>query len=266
VTASNILGKVAWVTGASSGIGEALVQALAARGASVVLSSRRNDLLLKVQAACSHADQHLALPLDLLNQVEFEPAVRMVLDRFGRIDTLVHCAGISQRAQAVETQLHVDRHIMELNYFGPIGLTKQVLPSMIERRSGHIVVVSSLLGKFAARGRSAYCASKHALHGFFDSLRAEIYPHGIAVTMACPGFVRTNASLNALRGDGQPHGKMDDLTARGLESQACAQRLIKAIEQRRREVYIGRNETLALYLSRWAPNLFHRFIRNTTLK
>jgi short-subunit dehydrogenase len=155
---------------------------------------------------------------------------------------------------------------MELNYFGPIGLTKLVLPSMIKRRAGHIVVVSSLLGKFAAPARSAYCASKHALHGFFDALRAEIHADGVAVTMVCPGFVRTNASLNALTGDGKPHGKMDQLTAGGLASEACARRIVKAIEQRRREVYIGQKETLALYFSRWAPNLFHRFIRNQTLK
>jgi short-subunit dehydrogenase len=208
----------------------------------------------------------LVLPLDLLNPSGFEPAVQAVLDRYGGIDILVHCAGISQRARAVDTQLRVDRHIMELNYFGPIGLTKQVLPSMIERRTGQIVVVSSLLGKFAAPARSAYCASKHALHGFFDALRAEIHPQGIAVTIVCPGFVRTNASLNALTGDGQPHGKMDERIAGGLASEACAKRLVRAIEQRRREVYIGQRETLALYFSRWAPNLFHRFIRNTTLK
>jgi short-subunit dehydrogenase len=155
---------------------------------------------------------------------------------------------------------------MELNYFGPVGLTKQILPSMIERRSGQIVVISSLLGKIGAPARSAYCASKHALHGFFDSLRAEIHGQGIAVTIVCPGFVRTNASLNALTGDGQPHGTMDQLIAQGLPSHECARRIANAIERRRREVYIGQKEVLAVYLSRWAPSLFHRLLRNTTLK
>jgi short-subunit dehydrogenase len=208
----------------------------------------------------------MILPLDMMDPAALELAVRTVLARFGRIDILVHCAGISQRARAADTQLSVDRHIMELNYFGPVVLTKQVLPSMIERRSGHIVVISSLLGKFAAPTRSAYCASKHALHGFFDSLRAEEFAHGIAVTLVCPGFVQTNASMNALTGDGRPHGQMDERIAGGLTSEVVARRIVKAIERRRREVYIGQRETLGLYLSRWAPNLFHRILRNTTLK
>jgi short-subunit dehydrogenase len=202
----------------------------------------------------------------MLDVHAFEPAVRTVLERFGRVDILVHCAGISQRARAADTELSVDRRIMELNYFGPVALTKQVLPSMIERGSGHIVAISSLLGKFGAPKRSAYCASKHALHGFFDSLRAEEFAHGIAVTIICPGFVQTNASLNALKGDGTPHGKMDQQIAGGLAADAAARRIVKAIERRRREVYIGQREKLGLYLSRWAPSLFHRIIRNTTLK
>jgi short-subunit dehydrogenase len=128
------------------------------------------------------------------------------------------------------------------------------------------VVISSLLGKIAAPARSAYCASKHALHGFFDALRAEVHRHGVFVTIICPGFVRTNASMNALTGEGQPHGKMDELIAGGLASGVCARQIVKAIERHRREVYIGQKEVLSVYLIRWAPNLFHRFLRNTTLK
>jgi short-subunit dehydrogenase len=259
-------GKVVWITGASSGIGAALARALAERGATLVLSSRRADALRTVQAACAQPDKHLVLPLDMMEQTAFEPAARAARDRFGHIDIVVHCAGISQRARAADTQISVDRRIMELNYFGPVALTKQVLPAMIERRAGQIVVISSLLGKFGAPTRSAYCASKHALHGFFDSLRAEEFKHGITVTLVCPGFVQTNASLNALTGEGQPHGKMDERIAGGLTSDDCARRIVRAIERRRREVYIGQRETLALYLSRWAPNLFHRILRNTTLK
>jgi short-subunit dehydrogenase len=155
---------------------------------------------------------------------------------------------------------------MELNYFGPVGLTKQILPSMISRQAGQIVVISSLLGKIAAPARSAYCASKHALHGFFDALRAEVHQYGITVTMICPGYVHTNASLNALTGEGKSHGKMDERIAGGLASDVCARRIARAIESRRREVYIGKKEVLGVYLSRWAPNLFHRIIRNTKLK
>ena len=266
MSVSTVTGKMVWITGASSGIGEALAYELAARGASLVLSARREAELRRVQAACQHAEEHLVLPLDMREQASFAPAIQAALKRFGRIDTLVHCAGISQRARAMDTQLTVDRQIMELNYFGPVGLTKQVLPEMVSRGSGQIVVISSLLGRIAAPARSAYCASKHALHGFFDALRAEVYPHGIAVTIICPGFVHTNVSLNALTGDGKAHSKMDELIAGGLPSDVCARRIAKAIEGRRREVYIGQKEVLGVYFSRWAPNLFHRFIRNTQLK
>jgi short-subunit dehydrogenase len=263
---SQLAGKVVWVTGASSGIGEALAYELAARGALLVLSARREGELQRVQATCQRADEHLVLPLDMLHAASFDPAVQEVLEHFGRVDVLVHSAGISQRAHAMETQLSVDRQIMEINYFGPVGLTKRVLPSMVRRGCGQIVVISSLLGRIAAPARSAYCASKHALHGFFDALRAEVYPHGIAVTMICPGYVHTSVSLNALTGDGKAHSKMDELIAGGLSSDVCARRIAQAIEGRRREVYIGQKEVLGVYLSRWAPSLFHRLIRNTQLK
>ncbi|MEX0643307.1 MAG: SDR family oxidoreductase [Pirellulales bacterium] len=259
-------GNVAWVTGASSGIGAALAHALAARGASLVLSARREDQLRAVQAACAIADRHLVLPLDMLAPDTFEPAVQTVLSRFGHIDLMIHCAGISQRAHAADTQLDVDRRIMEVNYFGPVALTKRVLPSMFDRHVGQIVVVSSLLGKFGAANRSAYSASKHALHGFFDSLRAEVASQGITITVVCPGFVSTNASRNALRGDGTSHDQMDEQLSRGLSSEECARQIVRAIERRRREVYIGGKEKLAVLLNRLAPGLFARMISRTKLK
>jgi len=266
VTRSSVAGKVVWITGASSGIGEALAYELATRGATLVLSARREDVLRKVQAACAAAEQHLVLPLDMIEAVAFEPAVETVLDRFGRIDILIHCAGISQRGDAVDTQLHVDRQLMETNYFGPVALTKLVLPSMIERQDGQIVAISSLLGKFSVPQRSAYCGSKHALHGFFDALRAEVHDRGIAVAMICPGFVRTNASMNALKGDGTPHGRMDKDIRNGLPSDVCARAIASAIEHRRREVYIGQKERLGVYISRFAPALFSRLVRSKKSK
>jgi short-subunit dehydrogenase len=266
MAASTIAGKVAWITGASSGIGEALAHALAVRNASLVLSARREDVLQNVASACQRPAEHLVLPLDMLEPSGFEPAVQTVLDRFGLVDILIHCAGISQRGTAAETQLQVDRHLMELNYLGPVALTKQVLPSMLARGAGHIVAISSLLGKFAVPDRSAYCASKHALHGFFDALRAEVQGQGIDVTLICPGFVRTNASFNALTTNGARHGKLDKEIRNGLPSDECAQRIVRAIERRRREVYIARKERLAVYFSRFAPGLFQRVVRAAKLK
>jgi short-subunit dehydrogenase len=165
-----------------------------------------------------------------------------------------------------ETQLQVDRHIMSLNYFAPVALTKLVLPSMIERRSGHIVAISSLLGKFGAPERAAYSASKHALNGFCDSLRAEVHRHGIAVTVVCPGFVRTNTSYNALSTSGTPHGKMDEDIRNGISSEVCAGKILHAIQAGKREVYIGGKECWAVYLNRYLPGLFSRLIRRRHLK
>ena len=254
------------MTGASSGIGEALTYALASHGASVVMSARREEVLREVHTHCQHSERHLVLPLDVAEPTMFARAVETVRSRYSRIDILVHGAGISQRATAAHTKLEVDQRIMAINYFGPVALTKHVLPSMIQHQAGHIVVISSLLGKFSAPTRSAYCASKHALHGFFDALRAEVFADGVAVTIVCPSFVNTNASRNALTGDGSPHAQLDSRTANGMAAVDCADQIVRAVERRRREVYIGGKETLAVYFSRWAPGLFSRVIRKVKLQ
>ncbi len=258
---SKLAGKVIWISGASSGIGEALALDMASRGALLVLSARRQDVLENVRARCANPEKHIVLPLDIRQPAQFPAAVEAVNERFGKLDIQIHCAGISQRATAVETDLKVDRHLIELNYLGPVALAKQVLPQMLARGDGQIVVISSLLGKFAIPLRSAYAGSKHALHGFFDALRAEIEPQGVSVTIVCPGFIRTNASFNALEGDGTAHNKMDPEIDRGLAPEVCARRIVRAIENRRSEVYIGGKEVLGVYFSRFAPRLFRRFIR-----
>jgi len=258
--------KIVWVTGASSGIGEALCHALAARGARLVLSARRAEVLENVRAACMNSAQHLVLPLDMLAPDTFAAAYQSIRDRCGRLDILVHCAGISQRGRALETGLPVDRHLMELNYFGPIALTKLVLPDMVNRGDGQIVVVSSLMGKLAMPGRGAYAASKHALHGFFDALRAEVHDQGVAVTIVCPGYVRTNASFNALEGDGTPFNKWDKDIQRGMAPEKCARKIVRAIERRRREADICGKERIGVYVRRFLPGLFHFAIRRVKRK
>ncbi len=254
-------GRVAWITGASSGIGEALAYALSARGARLVLSARRERELLRVQAECADPEAHLVLPLDLAETAAFEPAVARVLERFGGVDVLLHNAGVSQRALARDTRLEVDRRIMEINYFGPVALTKAVLPSMLERGAGHLVVVTSLVGKIGTPLRSAYAASKHALHGFFDSLRAELWREGIRVTLVCPGFIRTELPLHALTGDGSPQGTMDRAQLEGYPAGRCAADILRAVERGRDEALVGGRERLAVHLKRFLPGLFNRVIR-----
>jgi dehydrogenase/reductase SDR family protein 7B len=200
---SNLQNKVIWLTGASSGIGEALAYALAKENVKLILSARREDELQHVadKTQLPTAD-YLILPLDLSAPETFESKKSEALKKFGHIDILINNGGVSQRSLAKDTLVEVDRKIMEVNYFGTIALTKVLLPDFIKQKSGLLVVVSSAVGKFGSPWRSGYSASKHALHGFFDSLRAEIYNDGIKVLLVCPGFIQTNVSVNALIGTG----------------------------------------------------------------
>lgn len=253
-------GKAIWITGASSGIGEALAYAFAATGAQVILSSRNAGRLQEAASRCMNPDRHMVLPLDLSDTSNLAGKVDAVLDRFGRIDILVNNGGISQRSFAADTSLETVRRIMETNFFGTVALTGAVLPVMLGKGSGRIVVISSLVGKIGTPLRSSYAASKHALHGYFDSLRAEIQRKGIGVTIVCPGFIRTSISVNALTADGSCHGVMDDAQACGMSADLCASRLLKAIASGRDEVFIGGRELLAVYLKRFFPGLYNRLI------
>ncbi|MDW8106178.1 MAG: SDR family oxidoreductase [Armatimonadota bacterium] len=253
--------KVVWITGASSGIGEALAYAFAREGAHLILTARRRERLEAVRDACTGASKVVLLPFDVTDYECHSTMVAAAIEHFGQVDILVNNAGVSQRALALETHFSVDRRIMEVNFFSVVSLTKTILPYMIERGGGHIAVVSSLLGKFSTPLRSAYCASKHALHGYFDALRSEVYDKNIFVTLICPGFVRTEVSLHALRGDGSEHGQMDETIAKGMPAEVCAQRILNALYKRKEEVYIARYELIALYLKRFAPGLFSKLIR-----
>lgn len=253
--------QVVWVTGASSGIGEALAYALSERQARLILSARREEKLLEVQSACADPEGHLVLPLDMTEPAAMGPAAERALRRFGRIDTLIHNAGVSQRALARDTSLEVERKILETNFLGTVALTKAVLPAMMARGTGRFVVVTSLVGKIGTPLRSSYAASKHALHGYFDSLRAEVWDAGLRVTLVCPGFIRTELPIHALTGDGTPQGTMDRAQAEGYPVERCAQQILRAIAKDKEETLIGGRERFAVYLKRFLPLVFSRLIR-----
>ena len=182
------------------------------------------------------------------------------------IDILVNNGGISQRSLATETHISVDKKIMEVNYIGTIALTKALLPHFIENKKGHFAVTTSMVGLIGTPLRSSYAASKHALHGFFDSLRAEVYDDNIAVTLICPGFVSTNISMNALTGDGTSQQKMDTATANGISPERFAKLMAKAIYSKKEEVYIaGFKEKLGVYVKRWFPRVFSIMIRKLSV-
>lgn len=253
--------SVIWITGASSGIGEAIAQACSAAGASIIISARRAEELARVQATCAHQEKVYILPLDLSKQENMPDKVAEAIAAFGHVDILINNGGISQRSLIKETLASVDRQIMEINYFGTIALTKALLPHFIERKSGHVATITSLVGKFGTPLRSAYSASKHALHGFFDAYRAEHYADGLKVTMICPGFIKTNVSVNALTAKGEKQNTMDQAQANGMSPETCAKHILSAIAKNKEEVYIGGKEIMGVYLKRWVPTLFSKILR-----
>lgn len=253
---------VVWITGASSGIGEALVYAYQQKGANLIISSRNKDKLYEVKARCkgNPTDIHV-LPLDLEDLKSLPSKAAEALKIFSRIDIIIHSGGISQRSLAMETKLEVAQRLMNVNFFGTVALSQAVIPSMIAQGEGQLVVISSLVGKFGTPLRSAYSASKHALHGYFESLRAELHHQGIGITIVCPGFIKTQVSVNALVGDGSVQNSMDDAQANGMLPEICAKKILKAVKLKKEEINIGGKETFGVIIKRFCPRYFSKLIR-----
>lgn len=252
---TQLKGSTVWITGASSGIGEALAVQAAEQGARLVLSARREAELQRVRARCPAPDQVAVLPLDL-TAFDADDAAARAEAAFGPIDVLVNNAGWSQRSLLVDTTMATYRQLMELDFFAPVALTKAVLPGMRERRRGHVVMISSVAGKIGAPLRTGYCAAKHALTGFTEAARAELWREGLRFTTIYPGYIRTNIAYNALHGDGSKHGVMDPSTDQGLSPEDCADDIWAGVVDNEEEVYMGGREVSYLRLKRYAPKLF----------
>jgi len=253
-------GKVAWVTGGSSGIGEALVAALAGEGASVIVSGRRIAALEAVAAAVD--GDTLILPFEATAYDELEGVVQRALGWHGRVDLLVNNAGVSQRSLALDTDFSVYRQLMEVDYFAPLRLTQHVLPHMVRRGSGHIAVVSSLAGKLGVPLRSGYCGAKHACVGYFEALRAEVeQAYGISVSTILPGSVQTGVAVNALSADGSPRGRTDANIAAGMTAQDAARIIVDGLAGKEREIVVAQGDELAaLEVRRRDPEAFFAFV------
>ncbi len=260
-------GKIIWVTGASSGIGEALVISFMKQGATVIASSNEPQELERVRNSCSTLPgRMICAPFDLSDTAEINKLADEQITATGRIDYLINLGGISQRATIAETPLWLDRKIMEINYFGTIALTKAVLPWMIRQKSGHVLATSSISGRFGFPLRSAYSASKQALHGFFETLHLENKVNNIRASVIIPGRVRTKISFRALDPDGKEHGKLDDGQASGISPEKAAKQIIKGIRKNKREILVGSGELMMLHIRRYLPFLFFRIadrIRST---
>ena len=251
--------KVVWITGASSGIGEALALEYAKQGAQLILSARTEEALNDVKQQCIDAGSQSAdifvLPLDVTEQASIDACLEKALAFAGRIDVLINNAGVSQRSTCLTTDMSTYRTLFEVDVFGQIALTKAVLPKMIEQGRGHIAVTSSVAGKIGVPFRTGYCAAKHAIMGFYDALRAEVAHQNINVSTITPGFIRTNVSKNALAGDGSAFGEVDDNIAGGMDAGDCAKVIVKGLNKAKKEIAVGKGiEMHTLWLKRFFPN------------
>ena len=249
-----------WVTGASSGIGRAVAKACHLRGDRLILSARRTAILDELRTEMGASDALLA-PFDLAKPDGIESLVANLWAQTEGVDVVIHCGGISQRSRLIDTDPSVDRAMMEVNYFGTLAFTRALLPHMVAAEGGHFAVVTSVMGLFSAPMRSGYAGAKHALHGWFEALRAEHHDDGIRVTMVSPGFVHTDISRNALTADGSAQGTMDDATENGISAERCAAILLRGIDRNKALVTPGKKEVLGVWLSRFAPGILRRIAR-----
>ena len=235
--------RVAWVTGASSGIGKALARALSDDGWRVIVSGRREDALRAVAEALP--GEAFVLPFEATDFEVLPAVVDRAMGRLGSIDLLVNNAGVSQRSLALDTDFAVYRELMEVDFFAPLRLTQLVLPAMVERGSGGIIAISSLAGRIGSPLRTGYCAAKHALLGYFEALRAEVEGvYGVKVLTVLPGSVRTAVATNALLGGGEKRGVSDVNIDNGMDPNVVAGLILGALADGRREIVIAEGAEL----------------------
>jgi short-subunit dehydrogenase len=239
--------KVVWITGASGGIGEALAHRIAQEGALLALSARRRTELERVKAALPAGTRTTIIPGDVTDFASIPTWIAQIESELGPLDVLVNNAGVSQRSLARDTTMETYRFLMEVDFFAPVALTQAVVPAMVKRGSGQIVVTSSVAGKYGTPLRTGYAAAKHALHGYYDSLRGEVTKDGIIVTAIVAGAIHTDVSVNALTGDGSTYGVMDDLQATGIEPQRAADIMVAGIIADEPEVLVAEGVSLQVY-------------------
>lgn len=263
----NIQNKVVWITGASSGIGEATVYEFAKKNCKLILSARRENELIRVKNKAGLTNENcLILPIDLENLLEAPNWVEKAIKKFKTIDILINNGGISQKSEALETTQAVENKIMAINYFGNVALTKAVLPFMQQQKNGKIVVVTSILGKFGLPKLSTYAASKHALYGFYESLRLELVKDNINILIVSPGFINTNVSLNAIDGEGNITHINSDAQKNGMSASVFAKKMVVAIFSNKKHIFIGNKELLAIPFKILFPSLFYKIMLKLSTK
>ncbi|HET7003579.1 MAG TPA: SDR family NAD(P)-dependent oxidoreductase [Puia sp.] len=258
--------KICLVTGASSGIGKALSQKLNSMGAIVILTARNRENLELVKADCTYPDRTRILPFDMEDINKIESFARTAWNVFQNIDFVFLNAGMAIRDMVHLTDLGMVYKQMNINFFSPVALSKALLPYMREKKQGCFVVTSSLCGKFGVPKLSAYSASKHALHGFFESLRAEYESDGIHVTMITAGLVKTDITVHALKGNGTINGKMQESVAGGISPEACSNEIVRAVAVGKCDALVGGIEKYSVLVKRFFPGILRMVITRHPMK
>ncbi|XP_064594422.1 dehydrogenase/reductase SDR family protein 7-like [Liolophura sinensis] len=257
--------KVVLITGASSGLGEACAHAFYRAGCKLILAGRRgkelqrvkDDLLTKTDVKNDKVHPPELAVLDITDASSLQEKMASIVALYGVLDILINNAGISYRGEIEHTNMDVYRKLMEVNFFGQIALTKEILPVMVQQKKGMIVFISSMQGKVSIPYRSAYSSAKHALQAFSDCLRAETAERGVDVCVVSPGYISTNLSRNAVRGDGSLHGVIDKTTASGMTPQEAAQAVLQTVTYRHQDVVLSSiTHKLAIYIRTLLPSLF----------
>jgi NAD(P)-dependent dehydrogenase (short-subunit alcohol dehydrogenase family) len=258
-------GKVVVITGAAGGLGRALVHTFLQAGAQVVALDRDPAALESLarelgSPASADATQWMTAICDVTRLDDCEVAIAQVRARFGGVDVLINNAGIAHRSAFADTQVDVLRRVMDVNFFGAVNSTHAALPSL-SQRAGMVIAISSVAGFAPLIGRTGYAASKHALHGFFDSLRTEVQDDGVDVLIVCPSFIDTGIDRAALGADGRPAAQPRTTTGKTTQPAEVAAAILHAARQRRQRLLFGFTAQAAWWLSRLWPTRYAAVMR-----
>ena len=252
-----------WITGASSGIGEALVKAFSEAGANLIISSRRIKELERVRNDSKHPENIKVFPLDLEQNHQAESWVKEAWSKYNGIDILINNGGIGQYGSVIDTKTEVERKIFEINYFGTVALTKAILPLMLDQGKGKVMAIASIAGKFGQRNLAAYSASKAAILLYFESLKEELTGTPVEVQVVSPGFINTRVTLNSLNSEGHALEKNSPAQENGMPATSFAKKFLKVAEGKRFHSFIGNKELMAVPFHSLAPGLFYKLLRRS---
>jgi short-subunit dehydrogenase len=256
--------KRIWITGASSGIGKALVEALVIAGSRLIITARRENLLEDLKNDAAVPENVEILPGDMSELDTLEELSLRAWKVFGGLDMVILNAGVSQRSLFIDTEFETGKKLFDINFFSQTKIISTILPFMKASGCGHIVAVTSLSALIPSPLRIYYSSAKHAMHGFYDTLRVEVCNSGIGVSLIVPGFVKTDISYNSLTGSGAAFGALDPLQKNGASPEKVIRKILRQLSKKKREIYIGYtpNAIIARFLGRYFPGLLIRILRN----